>query len=160
VDLVLGIIALFVAMVAALYARGLILRARISNSNFVYKNLKVLTSEGSNPGLMVYLISILTAIIGPFSYRLYPLNDLTYVIANIIAAIFFTVLYPPYSPVTGFATIDVVEREGVKYCIVGKVMNRKFRVLTINQRPEFEIVAESGRHRLVFEVTNQSSSQK
>lgn len=159
-DVTLGIIALFVALFMGFLARTLILTSRKKKSNFLYKDLRVVTSEGTNPGLMVYLISIATAIIGPFSYRLYPLNDLSYIIANVIAALFFVVVYPPYAPVTGFATIDVVEKDGVKFCIVGKVMNRKYKVQSISERPRFEVVVEFRRNRLIFEVTNQLSSQR
>ncbi len=157
--MIYGILALFVSMIAFIVLRGYALRSKKTGSNFVYRDLRVITSEGSNPGVMVYAISILTAIIGPFSYRLYPLNDLGYVVMNVVAALFFVLIYPQYAPVTGFATVDVIEVSGTRYCIVGKVMNRRFKVATITERPKFEIIAETGRgRRLIFEVTDRSSS--
>ncbi|MGC8562606.1 MAG: hypothetical protein ACP5UZ_03160 [Thermoplasmata archaeon] len=159
-DVVLGLVTLFTAMVIAIYVRGAALRSGRRNSTLIYKDLRVITSEGSTPGIMMYLISILTVFIGPFSYKFYPMNNVIYVAMNIIAAIFFALLYPPFAPVTGFSTIDIIEREGVKSCIVGRVMNRKFNVVSISQKPNFEIVAQSRRHRLVFRVTNPLPPQK
>ncbi len=158
--MIYGILALFIAIIVFIALRGYILKSRKGGSNIVYRDLRVITSEGSNPGVMVYAISILTAIIGPFSYRLYPLNDFWYVVMNVVAALFFVLLYPQYAPVTGFATVDVIESSGTRYCIVGKVMNRRFKVVTVTERPKFEIIAETRRgRRLVFEVTDRSSSQ-
>ncbi len=159
-DLILGLVALFAVMFIAIYARGLVLRSMRKNSKVIYKDLRVYSSAGSNPGIMVYVTSIVTVIIGPLSYRLYPLNALQYVIMNCAAAVLFALSYPPFSPVTGFATIDVIETRGIRYCIVGRVMNRKFKLLSINEGPSFEIVAETKRQRLVFEVRNEHSSQK
>ncbi len=158
-DLILGLVALFAVMFVAIYARGLILQSMRKNSKVIYKDLKVYSSAGSNPGIMVYVTSIVTVIIGPVSYRLYPLNDLQYVIMNCAAALLFALTYPPFSPVTGFATIDVIETRGIRYCIVGKVMNRKFKLISIKEEPSFEIVAETRRHRLIFEVRNEHSSR-
>ena len=160
VDLILGLGTLFVVMAVALYGRGMVLRSRIRNATFIYRDLRVLTSEGSTPGIMMYLVSILTVFIGPFSYKFYPINTVTYVAMNIIAAIFFAVLYPPFAPVTGFSTIDVIDNGGTRLCIVGKILNRKFQVVSISEKPNFEIVAHSRRHRLVFRVTNPLPSQK
>lgn len=160
VDLILGLGTLFVVMAVSLYGRGMVLRSRRSSSTLIYSDLRVITSEGSTPGIMLYLISILTVFIGPFSYKFYPINTVTYVVMNIIAAIFFAFLYPPFAPVTGFSTIDIIETGGVKLCIVGKLLNRKFQVVSISQKPNFEIVAQSRRHRLVFRVTGPLPSQK
>ncbi len=151
-DLIPGIVSLLVGIAVSLYVRGLVIRSRLNGSNFLYRNKKVINAEGSSPGVMVYLISIITAIIGPFSYRLVPVNDFTYVIANIVAAVFFALSYPPFAPVTGFATLDVLEKGPTKYCVVGRVLNRRYRVMAITERPKFEIVAMAGRKRLVFEV--------
>lgn len=152
-DKILGIIVLLGAIAGGVYIRGKVIRAMRRNSKVIYRDLKLYTSLGGNLGTMVYVISILTVVIGPFSYELISLNTYTYILMNIIAGVFFSLTYPPFAPITGFATIDVVEIKGKRYCIVGKVMNRKFKVVTINEDQKFEITVESRRQRLIFDVT-------
>jgi hypothetical protein len=159
-DKVLGIIFLFLVIAAVIYFRSFVLSSRRRNYKTIYKDLRVHSSLGGNPGVMVYVISIATVIIGPFSYELIPLNDVTYVLMNVLAGVFFSLFYPPFAPITGFATIDVIEIKGTKYCIVGRVMNRKYKVISIIEDQKFEITAESRRQRLIFEVTNRPSDQK
>ncbi len=158
-QLVPGIIALIVGIIVAIYARGFILRSRLKGSIVVYDNLKLVTAHGSYQGAMYYLISIVTAVLGPLSYKLISLTVTTYIFMNIIAALFFVAFYPYYAPMTSYASIDVIEKEGTKFCIVGKVMIRKFKVITISENPNFEIIVASGRKRLKFEVASKSSSQ-
>ena len=159
-QLVPGIIALIVCIIVAIYTRGFILRSRLKGSIAVYKNLKLVTTQGSYQGAMYYLISIVTAVLGPLSYKLISLTVTTYIFMNIIAALFFVASYPYYAPITSYASIDVIEKEGTKFCIVGKVMIRKFKVITISENPNFEIIVASGHKRLRFEVASKSSSQK
>lgn len=158
-DLVLGIVALAAAIIITLYARGAVISSGMKKLKVTYKGLKVVSVEGMSPGIMTYLVSIITAMVGPFSFRFYPMNDLTYMLMNAIAGVFFALAYPYFSPVTSFSIIDVVEKKGEKFCVAGRVMKRKFRVLNITEKPKFEIMAELGKHRCVFEVTNPSSSQ-
>jgi hypothetical protein len=101
---------------------------------------------------MIFVISILTVIIGPASFKIVSMNTSTYVILNAIAAAFFILLYPSFSPVSGFSTIDVFEKDGNRYCRVGKVMSRNFRVVNISEEKEMEIVATRWRARCYFRV--------
>ena len=156
-DKVLGIITLLLVIAIGIYTRSFVLRSRSKSYKFIYRDLKMSSSLGGNPGVMVYVISIAAVVIGPFSYELLPLNDLTYVLMNVLAGIFFSIFYPPFAPITGFATIDVVELKGIKYCIVGKVMNRRYKVISISEDQKFEITAQSRRQRLIFEITSQPS---
>ncbi|MEM3313342.1 MAG: hypothetical protein QXT48_03100, partial [Thermoplasmatales archaeon] len=78
-DLIPGIAALIISILLVLLLRGAILRKLRNSYRQLYKDLPISSVNGLNPGLMTYLISIITAIIGPFSFRLYHLTLLDYI---------------------------------------------------------------------------------
>jgi hypothetical protein len=141
-----------VAAVALLLVRYYLLSVLGRKNKFIYRDLYIISYEGCYSGPMIFVISILTVIIGPASFKIVSMNTSTYVILNAIAAAFFILLYPSFSPVSGFSTIDVFEKDGNRYCRVGKVMSRNFRVVNISEEKEMEIVATRWRARCYFRV--------
>lgn len=100
----------------------------------------------------MFIISILAIVIGPASFKIVALSNPAYIILNVVAAIFFSILYPPFSPISGYSTIDVFERKGNKYCLVGNVMGRKFRLESVRGEKEIELIATRWRTRCLFKV--------
>ncbi|MEM0141130.1 MAG: hypothetical protein QXN66_03725 [Thermoplasmatales archaeon] len=144
-DVFPGITALVVSIITVLFLRALILRRYRRSYKKIYRNMPVSSVEGLTPGIMTYLISIITAIIGPFSFRLYPLTPFSYVILNLVAGIFFSLTYPYFSPVTTFSTVDVLENKGKTICIAGKLMGKKLEVVSIKKDLNLEIDVHCGR---------------
>jgi len=140
----------------AVYARAFILRAGMKGSNVLYDNLKLVTAQGSYQGAMYYLISIVTAVLGPLSYRLISLTVTTYILMNIIAALFFVAVYPYYAPITSYASIEVIEK-GARFALLAKLCSGNSKVISVSENPNFEIIVESGRKRLKFEVATRSN---
>lgn len=159
-DVIFGVISIVVTISVSFVLRKFILSSVYRNDKVLYKDLTVQNYDGLYSGAMVYIVSIATAVIGPFSFRLYPMNNFLYILMNAIAGIFFVALYPPFSAVTIFSNLTVLERNGKKFCIVGKIMNRKFRVDAVNEQPKFEVLAEYRGRRCVFQVTSKKSSRK
>jgi hypothetical protein len=152
VDVIVGIVSLLVVLVVSFFARSFIVSFMVRRNRIIYKNLKVVNDSGPGPGIMVYAISIITAIIGPFSFRIYPVNEMTYAILNAIAAVIFVAFYPRFAPITGFATVDVIDKDGKMFCVVGKVLNRTFTVVGFREEPKFEIVIKKGKDEITLEV--------
>lgn len=145
-----GIFIFFLAIVVFLTARYYFLKMTRDNGRVVFRQLRIESLEGFYLGPMVYLVSLITLFLGPISYRLVSVNQLEYNILNAIAAFFFVLFYPPFSPITGFATIDVLEKGNQKYCIVGKLMRRKLTVLSIRTEEGVDIIAGRGKRKYVF----------
>jgi hypothetical protein len=159
-DVIGGVVSLIAVIIVSFFARSFIVSSMVRRNRMIYKNLKVVSDGNTSPGVMVYVISIITAIIGPFSFRIYPVNTQTYIVLNAVAAVIFVAFYPRFAPITGFATVDVIDKNGKMFCVVGKIMNRTFRVAGLSERPKFEIVIENGRNKITLEVTSPSASQK
>ncbi|MEM0127705.1 MAG: hypothetical protein QXU18_12970 [Thermoplasmatales archaeon] len=153
-DLIPGIVALIVSIFLVLLLRGTLLRRLRKSYRQLYRDLPISSVSGLNPGLMAYLISIITAIIGPFSFRLYNLTLLDYIFFNAVAGAFFSLTYPYFSPVTSYSKLDIVEKNGKTYCIAGKVLGRRLTVISIKKDLTIEIDVRCGRGVCTIETPN------
>ncbi|MEL9914423.1 MAG: hypothetical protein QXY77_00765 [Thermoplasmatales archaeon] len=159
-DLIPGIAALIISILLVLLLRGAILRKLRNSYRQLYKDLPISSVNGLNPGLMTYLISIITAIIGPFSFRLYNLTLLDYIFLNVLAGVFFSLTYPYFSPITSFSKLDIIEKNGKTFCVAGKILNRRLTVISIKKDLSMEIDVKCGRGICTIETPNPDLIQK
>lgn len=122
------------------------------NRKIIYKDLPLASIEGCYSGPMMFIISIVSILIGPASIHFFPMPWTTYLALNIAGGVFFSFLYPPFAPVSGFSTIDVYEVNGEKFLMVGKIMGRKFRVTSISVEKEIEIICTRWKRRCYFKT--------
>ncbi|MGC8645169.1 MAG: hypothetical protein ACP5UO_02730 [Thermoplasmata archaeon] len=159
-DIIPGIVALALSILATLAIRALIIRAMWKGSRVVLRDLKISSVDGLNPGIMTYLISIITIILGPFSFRVYNVTSFSYLILNVAAGVFFSITYPYFSPVTSFSTVDLYEKKGRKFCIAGKVINRKLEVISVKEEITVELNVRCGRSVCRITAVNPAAFQR
>jgi hypothetical protein len=159
-DLAIGLTVLAFSILVTLVVRAVLVRHFAGREKTIYRNIRISSVEGLNPGLMTYLVSLITVIIGPFSYRIYGVTQTSYLILNAVAGIFFSLTYPYFSPVTLLSTVDIFEKNGRKFCLVGRVINRKLEVVSMNEALTIEINVRCGKSLCRIIAINPSTLQR
>ncbi len=154
-----GVAVFALGIAGFLFLRYYLLLKLRDDTTPIYRDLVISSIEGCNQGPLIYLISIITVIIGPLSYKVVLMNPTEYIILNVIGAIFFVSFYPQISPVTGLSTIDVLVKGKERYCVAGKFMRRKLKVLSIIAEKEIEIKVQKGRDQCTFHTYKKKSNR-
>lgn len=140
-----GIVTFILSIVLFYVIRYLSNRKLIISSKVIERNLKVSNMEGCFTGSLVYLITIVVLIIGPISYDIFNVTPIEYIVLNFISGFIFVYLYSPVAPITGFATMTIYEKNGTKYCMVGEILGRKYKVINISRDNGFSVTFRKGK---------------
>ncbi|MGC8574662.1 MAG: hypothetical protein ACP5E8_05045 [Thermoplasmata archaeon] len=140
-----GIITFVISIVLFYLLRYMMNRRVILSSKIIERNLRVTNMEGCFTGSLVYLITIIVLVIGPISYDIFKVTQLEYIILNFVAGLVFVYLYSPFAPITGLATMTIYERSGTQYCMVGEILGRKYKVISISRENGIEVTFKRGR---------------